>query len=195
MTPFGSPSESIQSGNYGEPPKAVWWLKQSLIYFFGLLGMKICVFIFFQVCPWIIKVGDWALRWTEGNEMVQVFFVMLLFPVIMNALQYYIIDGFIKNQNPSGHEPIPSEDNEGNGQDAWDASLVGGEDMLANSKQFHKKLRSTHKKPEDYDSDLDGDDSPTIAAGGSGSGSGTESVKDDELLIRGKLSKDGNTTI
>ena len=30
----------------------------------------------------------------------------------MNALQYYIIDGFIKNQKPSDHEPIPSEDGE-----------------------------------------------------------------------------------
>ena len=56
--------------------------------------------------------GDWALRWTEGNETVQVFFVMLFFPVIMNALQYYIIDGFIKDQKPGDHEPIPSDDGE-----------------------------------------------------------------------------------
>ncbi|MCJ1406128.1 hypothetical protein MMC19_000193 [Ptychographa xylographoides] len=112
QTNFGQPPESIQSGNYGRPPKATWWLKQCLIYFFGLLGMKTCVFFIFKICPWIIHVGDWALRWTEGNEMVQVFFVMLFFPVIMNALQYYIIDGFIKNQQPSEHEPIPSEDGE-----------------------------------------------------------------------------------
>lgn len=42
--------------------------------------------------------------------MVQVFFVMLFFPVVMNALQYYIIDSFIKDQKPSDHEPIPSDD-------------------------------------------------------------------------------------
>lgn len=60
--------------------------------------MKACVFVIFQLCPWIVRVGDWALKWTEGNETVQVFFVMLFFPVVMNALQYYIIDGFIKNQ-------------------------------------------------------------------------------------------------
>ncbi len=41
---------------------------------------------------------------------MQIFFVMLFFPVVMNALQYYIIDSFIKNQKPSDHEPIPSED-------------------------------------------------------------------------------------
>ena len=37
---------------------------------------------------------------------------MLFFPVIMNAIQYYIIDGFIKDQKPSEHEPIPSDDGE-----------------------------------------------------------------------------------
>lgn len=72
--------------------------------------MKFCVFIIFQLCPWIIRVGNWALRWTEDDERLQVFFVMLFFPVVMNALQYYIIDNFIKNQKPSDHEQIPSED-------------------------------------------------------------------------------------
>lgn len=70
--------------------------------------MKICVYFIFNLCPWIIKLGDWALRWTEGNETVQVFFVMLFFPLVMNALQYYIIDGFIKNKNPEEHEDNPS---------------------------------------------------------------------------------------
>lgn len=64
--------------------------------------MKLCVFILFQLLPWIAWVGDWALRWTEGNEVVQVTFVMFIFPLIMNALQYWIIDGFIKD--PSGGE-------------------------------------------------------------------------------------------
>lgn len=112
LTPLANPPESIESGNYGQPPRAAWWGKQCIIYFLGLLGMKFCVFIIFQLCPWIIRVGDWALRWTEGNETVQIFFVMLFFPVVMNAIQYYIIDSFIKNQQPSEHEPIPSDDGE-----------------------------------------------------------------------------------
>lgn len=97
-TPFGRPAESIQSGNYGSPPNAWWWLKQSVIYFCGLFGMKFCVLIIFIMFPWISRIGDWALRWTEGNEKVQIVFVMMLFPLIMNALQYYIIDSFIKKQ-------------------------------------------------------------------------------------------------
>ncbi|KAA8574020.1 hypothetical protein EYC84_005556 [Monilinia fructicola] len=109
MTPFGSPPESIESGNYGRPPKAFWWFKQSIIYFIGLMGMKICVLIIFLVLPWISRIGDWALRWTEGDTALQVIFVMLIFPVIMNATQYYIIDSFIKNQKPD-HELIPGEE-------------------------------------------------------------------------------------
>lgn len=80
-----------------------------MIYFIGLMGMKICVLIIFLVLPWISRIGDWALRWTEGDEVLQVIFVMLVFPVIMNATQYYIIDSFIKNQKPE-HERIPDED-------------------------------------------------------------------------------------
>lgn len=64
--------------------------------------MKICVFFLIQLFPIIIKVGDWALRWTEGNTALQITFVMLLFPVTMNAIQYYIIDTFIKK--PISHD-------------------------------------------------------------------------------------------
>jgi hypothetical protein len=111
MTAVGQPRESIESGNYGTPPRAKWWFKQSIIYFIGLMGMKVCVLIIFLVLPWISRVGDWALRWTEGDEVLQVMFVMLIFPVIMNATQYYIIDSFIKNQKPE-HERIPDHDSD-----------------------------------------------------------------------------------
>ncbi|KFX90182.1 hypothetical protein O988_08307 [Pseudogymnoascus sp. VKM F-3808] len=98
LTTLGEPPQSIESGNYGTPPRATWWAKQSLIYFLGLLSMKFIVLLIFIFLPWISHVGDWALRWTEGNEKLQVFFVMLFFPVVMNATQYYIIDTFIKGK-------------------------------------------------------------------------------------------------
>lgn len=64
--------------------------------------MKLCVFFIFAVLPWIALVGDWALQWTENSENLQVAFVMFVFPLIMNALQYYIIDSFIKDRNADG---------------------------------------------------------------------------------------------
>jgi len=113
-TPLANPPESIKSGNYGDPPNVTWWLKQSILYFIGLLGMKVCVFFIFELCPWIVVVGDWALKWTEGNTALQIAFVMLIFPLIMNAFQYYVIDTFIKKKpeaddRTSQHSQIGSE--------------------------------------------------------------------------------------
>ncbi|KAL8923787.1 MAG: hypothetical protein Q9172_002968 [Xanthocarpia lactea] len=182
LTPLGDPPESIQSGHYGRPAKVSWWLKQSLIYFIGLLGMKACVFVIFQLCPWLIRVGDWALKWTEGNETVQVFFVMLFFPVVMNALQYYIIDGFIKNQKPADPEAdynnhgvdgdrgtrrprVHAEDEHGeDGEDglglrdeAATASDVEDKPLLAGGVV---KLKIDPKQLDEYDPSTDGETSP-----------------------------------
>ena len=124
--------------------------------------------------------GDWALRWTEGNEALQVFFVMLFFPVIMNAIQYYIIDGFIKNQKPSDHEPIPSEDGEadehgsnGSGDDQDDLIGSGDEvDVIKKSSRIDSrvtKLKVDPKKLDEYNPDLDGETSPADVGSGSNS--------------------------
>lgn len=69
--------------------------------------------------------GDWALRWTEGNTTLQITFVMFVFPLVMNALQYWIIDGFIKDRNgdeggyvvAAGEDE--SEDDEDGGDEGW----------------------------------------------------------------------------
>ncbi|KAI1780042.1 vacuolar membrane protein-domain-containing protein, partial [Hypoxylon cercidicola] len=164
-TPWGKPPESIQSGNYGSPPNAWWWLKQSVIYFCGLFGMKICVLIIFLILPWISRVGDWALKWTEGNERVQIVFVMMLFPLIMNAIQYYIIDSFIKLKE-EGHERLPSED--GDARDPFDNALLDSDDegsiseesnesmKLSSSRTFKKAGGKDTDQREEYDPDLDG---------------------------------------
>lgn len=175
-TPLGSPPESIQSGNYGSPPRAWWWLKQSLIYFCGLFGMKFCVLIIFIMFPWISRVGDWALGWTEGNEKLQIVFVMMLFPLIMNALQYYIIDSFIKKQaskeDTEGHEVgnesvsyqriVPGEENE-EGVDQRRPSVDG--DDLVKAKLGSQISKSASPVHEEYDPEVDGD--RTTATGGS----------------------------
>ena len=142
------------------------------------------MFFIFKICPWIVYVGDWALRWTEGNEALQVFFVMLFFPVVMNALQYYIIDGFIKNQKPSDHEAIPSDDGDANehgsdGSSDLDRESLGSEDeadvikkssrtgIKTPSSQRVTKLQVDPKKLDEYNPDLDGETSPTDIGSGS----------------------------
>lgn len=114
-----------------------WWLKQSLIYFLGLLGMKLCVFFLFAILPWIAWVGDWALRWTEGNEAVQITFVMFVFPLIMNGIQYYIIDSFIKDPAGGGeHHLVPGEDEDNADDDTEAVYRRGSLDMLSDAESL-----------------------------------------------------------
>jgi hypothetical protein len=163
--------------------------------------MKLCVFFIFQLCPWMVHVGDWALRWTEGNEMIQVFFVMLFFPVIMNALQYYIIDGFIKNQWPTEHELAQSEDGDEDEdtvsrhrqRSAWDASFGSDDETEVVKKPARINIKAPKSKinqldtrvMDEYDPDMDGVDSPTVVGSGSGSGS-TSLKKGEEESLLGK---------
>ncbi|KAF2012268.1 hypothetical protein BU24DRAFT_397253 [Aaosphaeria arxii CBS 175.79] len=171
LTPLANPPESIRSGNYGQPARATWWLKQSFLYFLGLLGMKFCVFLIFQLLPWIAWVGDWALRWTEGNTTLQITFVMFIFPLIMNAIQYWIIDGFIKDPagNDSHYASVESDesDNESD-DDAWlerhRRSRDGGDSdtervesaPLKEANPTPVPIRKDSGKDRDYDPDTDG---------------------------------------
>jgi hypothetical protein len=189
MTPIGNPPESIQSGHYGNPPRTWWWFKQSMIYFLGLMGMKICVLIIFLALPWISRIGDWALRWTEGNEQLQVFFVMLFFPVVMNATQYYIIDSFIKNQKPGEHEELAGEDGDSDDgtddSDPFDDPTAGSvedldsddEDKLPKKEAVDidqslpagGRKNSALKDLHNYDPQFDGESSPTVVGSASNS--------------------------
>ena len=153
-----------------------------------------------------MAVGDWALRWTEGNQALQVFFVMLLFPVIMNALQYYIIDGFIKNQKPGDHEPIPSEDGEEAAQrreegDSGDEGLGSEEDEVEVMKKGNARKRAVSperplgvsvdpNKLDEYDPNEDGDDDTPTAVGSSNDNNSAKS-EEQSLLNKKKDSEQG----
>ena len=113
--------------------------------------------------------------------MVQVFFVMLFFPVVMNALQYYIIDSFIKDQKPSGHDSTSSEvgngDNidehdpvrrrrpQGGAQDGAHDSDAGEENtkdgtaIKVSEGKDVPKLKVEPKKLDEYDPAVDGEGS------------------------------------
>ncbi|KAF4976702.1 hypothetical protein FZEAL_6666 [Fusarium zealandicum] len=177
-TPVGQPPESVQSGNYGSPPNVWWWLKQSVIYFCGLFGMKVCVLIIFIMMPWISKAGDWALGWTEGNEKLQIAFVMMIFPLIMNGLQYYIIDSFIKLKEPE-HERLDSDDSDDENRprrydDSEDETarvrLVDTDhESDTESDEEAAKIPPRHQSKDsvEYDPELDGDDRTIIGSSSS----------------------------
>lgn len=114
--------------------------------------MKLCVFFIIQLVPFVVAVGDWALRWTEGNTAIQIFFVMLLFPVIMNAIQYYIIDTFIKKRVTPDDEGLAEEDDRGvafdNEHEHRRALLAGLEDDGISESDDNSVHKDAGSRPE-----------------------------------------------
>jgi len=155
--------------------------------------MKVCVLVIFIMLPWISRVGDWALGWTEGNEQLQIVFVMLLFPTIMNALQYYIIDSFIKMKETGGGHGGGGDHGENEGSRGYDR-LAGGEEDDDNPVDSDEDLEETEAKRaarrqakgsasasnQEYDPARDAD-SPTVV-GSSSSRKATSGVLPKELF-------------
>jgi len=165
------------------------------------MGMKICVLILFIMLPWLSHVGDWALGWTEGNEKLQIVFVMMLFPLIMNAMQYYIIDSYIKKQVVDGAD---SDDGTVGGGSirgepvAYDELSVSESDEseVEEDEGGAKRVRGGHlrlarrdtsplpspQKGNEYDPDKDGDSQTII--GSSNSRDSTRRGLQKELIPR-----------
>ena len=145
-------------------------------------------------------VGDWALRWTEGNEALQVVFVMLVFPVIMNALQYYIIDGFIKKKPaPQGEEGEEEEQDEEQRYREEEDSVIGDDENKAKAGEPSAGVKevgsqgSKSPKPDlhEYNPEQDGDD--RSLSGGSASSSSVVN-EEQQSLLGGKDGKKRRTS-
>lgn len=96
--------------------------------------MKLFVWFLFAALPWLPWVGDWALRWTEGNEALEVTFAMFIFPLAMNAIQYWIIDSFImekkgKADGNKGDYAIVEGDDDENGHREYSGDGEGVTDV------------------------------------------------------------------
>lgn len=130
--------------------------------------MKLCVLAIFAFLPWIAWVGDWALRWTEGNTALQITFVMFIFPLIMNAMQYWIIDNFIKEPGHTDGQYVvaageDSDDEETD--DAWlerqrrlrEAGVDDSDDETVMAKSVSKKKKTSSAAVViEYDPESDG---------------------------------------
>ena len=93
--------------------------------------MKLFVWLLFALLPWLPWVGDWALRWTEGSEALQIAFVMFIFPLAMNIMQYYIIDSFIKdNKRGQGYQEINSNEADAEVDEERERFVVDDDDTL-----------------------------------------------------------------
>ncbi|CAG8497760.1 3381_t:CDS:2 [Ambispora gerdemannii] len=90
--------QGVRSGDYGMPPRVTWWLKQLSLFIIGLFTMKTIVVLLIHIAPFLFKLGEWSIHWTESDPKLQIVFVMLIFPLIMNIVQFWLVDQVIKKR-------------------------------------------------------------------------------------------------
>lgn len=88
----------IKSGEYGNPPNLMNYLKQLLIYLLSLSLMKLSIYLIMNYFPILIKLSFWLLSRLDKYPEIQISFVLLIFPLIMNTFQYYVIDNLIQSK-------------------------------------------------------------------------------------------------
>ncbi|KAJ6616240.1 vacuolar membrane protein-domain-containing protein [Mycena sp. CBHHK59/15] len=113
--------KGFESGIYGTPPSFKYWMRQAAIYVSALTTMKFMVIGLLALLPGLFTLGAWLLSWTwtgEGDAL-QVVFTMGIFPIIMNILQFWLIDSIVKASNvaldmdaadPLDREPLFGDD-------------------------------------------------------------------------------------
>ncbi|KAF8076750.1 vacuolar membrane protein-domain-containing protein [Lyophyllum atratum] len=149
--------KGFESGVYGTPPSVKYWARQAALYVLALTTMKLLVITLLVVFPGIFSIGEWLLSWTRVGEgdSLQVIFTMGIFPIIMNILQFWLIDSIVKarsmvsldedSSNVYGsedHEPLfraPSDD-EGDG----DYRLPDAEGGRPHPPERHKSVREEY---------------------------------------------------
>jgi len=96
---------------------------------------------------------------------MQITFVMLIFPLIMNAIQYYIIDSFIKdksgeNYGSEGDDRVEEDENEGliGAGGRISTSDDDDEDGVVGKKGAAAKVKEANPTPlpTEYDPEIDG---------------------------------------
>ncbi|KAG9045473.1 hypothetical protein FS837_006254 [Tulasnella sp. UAMH 9824] len=86
----------FESGQYGTPPSFNYWIRQASVYILAVIVMKLAVLALLAFVPSLLDIGEWLLSWTDGKTSVQIVFVMGIYPIIMNVLQFWLIDSIVK---------------------------------------------------------------------------------------------------
>lgn len=167
---LGLPLSSLGliSGLYPSP-FLTSWSRQLGLYLAALSLMKLSVILLFWIGgDALVKLGDWVIETISGDPKVQVLVSVMIGPVILNVLQFLLIDSFIKGKG-DGYPPelmeTDDEDEEarhqflggnGTGHDGSDddddgeggngAKSTGGSGGRSSRKSFHDARPSDSKR-------------------------------------------------
>ncbi|KAJ3411408.1 hypothetical protein HDV05_002288 [Chytridiales sp. JEL 0842] len=118
----------VESGHYGNPPRISYWLKQTTLFILSWTLLKLLVLWSLSTFPFFSRLGEWVLKPVQRmGERTQVVFVMLVFPLGMNVVQAWLIDGVIKGSSIKGKKGgwEEEEDEEGLVDDEVGSAALG----------------------------------------------------------------------
>ncbi|KIP08330.1 hypothetical protein PHLGIDRAFT_69509, partial [Phlebiopsis gigantea 11061_1 CR5-6] len=101
--------QGFETGKYGTPPRFGYWFRQLSVYVVALTTMKLLVVALFVVWPGVFKLGEWLLTFLGPSDTAQVIFTMGVFPIIMNIVQFWIIDSIVKASAQSASVALPTD--------------------------------------------------------------------------------------
>ncbi|KAJ7129271.1 vacuolar membrane protein-domain-containing protein [Mycena epipterygia] len=88
--------KGFESGVYGTPPSVKYWMRQAAIYVLALTTMKFMVIGLLALLPGLFTLGAWLLSWTYTDDGDGLQVILGIFPILMNCIQFYLIDSIIK---------------------------------------------------------------------------------------------------
>jgi hypothetical protein len=92
-----------QQNRSSDKPRLSFFFKQLALYLLSLLLMKVMVVILFALFPFLYDIGRWVLDLFGQRKRAQILFVMAVFPLAMNTLQFWLIDSVLR------HDPTTSK--------------------------------------------------------------------------------------
>ncbi|CDJ61690.1 hypothetical protein, conserved [Eimeria maxima] len=95
----------LEYGSYGSPPRYAACFAQLMSWQIFCLLMKISAGAFMLALQGpLVFIGSALLASLDTNPNAKLFVVMVATPLVMNSLQYWLTDSFIKNRTPPSRE-------------------------------------------------------------------------------------------
>ncbi|CAG9322008.1 unnamed protein product [Blepharisma stoltei] len=89
---------SFKSGDYGAPPRWGWWAYQLWLWLIIAMTMKTLLVALMVIFHKLLgSAGEFILSPVEKYPNLELVMVMIIIPVVLNSLMFWITDGFLKN--------------------------------------------------------------------------------------------------
>ena len=91
---------AFQSGDYGQPPRWKSWLYQLSVWLVVCLFVKcLILLVIWAFDAELEAAASFLLEPVSSDPKVELVFVVIVIPVILNATMFWVTDSFIKSRN------------------------------------------------------------------------------------------------